>query len=115
MTNIPANDRPDTTTGTTGTTGTTETIAAVEAWFRRRADIEGRIREAKLGAGLRHLPSGHHPVNAVWMWAALLAGNLSVLLQAPHRDRQARPRARRPTAPRTALRPRPAWFATSGA
>lgn len=59
-----------------------ETIRDVEAWFRRRADIEDRIREAKLGAGLRHLPSGHHSVNRVWMWAALLAGNLSVLLQA---------------------------------
>lgn len=44
--------------------------------------IEDRIREAKLGAGLRHLPSGQHTVNTVWMWAALLAGNLSVLLQA---------------------------------
>jgi hypothetical protein len=54
----------------------------VEAWFRRRTDIEDRIREAKLGAGLRHLPSGHAGVNTVWMWAALLAGNLSVLLQA---------------------------------
>ena len=30
----------------------------VEAWFRRRTDIEDRIREAKLGAALRHLPSG---------------------------------------------------------
>ncbi len=59
-----------------------ETILDVEAWFRRRTDIEDRIREAKLGAALRHLPSGHHGVNTVWMWAALLAGNLSVLLQA---------------------------------
>ena len=54
----------------------------VEAWFRRRTDIEDRIREAKLGAALRHLPSGHHEVNWVWTWAALLACNLSVLLQA---------------------------------
>jgi hypothetical protein len=54
----------------------------VEAWFRRRTDIEDRIRDAKLGAALRHLPSGHHEVNRVWMWAALLACNLSVLLQA---------------------------------
>ncbi|MGI8522793.1 MAG: transposase [Nocardioides sp.] len=54
----------------------------VEAWFRRRTDIEDRIREAKLGAALRHLPSGHPAVNAVWMWAALIAGNLSILLQA---------------------------------
>jgi hypothetical protein len=55
---------------------------AVEAWVRRRTDIEDRIRDAKLGAALRHLPSGHAAVNRVWMWAALLACNLSVLLQA---------------------------------
>lgn len=59
-----------------------ETVRDVEAWFRRRTEIEDRIREAKLGAGLRHLPSANHAVNTVWMWAALLAGNLSVLLQA---------------------------------
>jgi hypothetical protein len=72
VTNIPTSD--DATKG--------ETIREVEAWFRRRTDIEDRIRDAKLGAGLRHLPSGHKSVNSVWMWAALLAGNLSVLLQA---------------------------------
>jgi hypothetical protein len=54
----------------------------VEAWFRRRTDIEDRIRDAKLGAALRHLPSGHPAVNRVWTWAALLACNLSALLQA---------------------------------
>jgi hypothetical protein len=72
VTNIPTYDDP--------TTG--ETVQQVEAWFRRRTDIEDRIRDAKLGAALRHLPSGHQRVNAVWMWAALIAGNLSVLLQA---------------------------------
>jgi len=72
VTNIPAND----------TAGSSESVLDVEAWFRRRTDIEDRIREAKLGAALRHLPSGHPAVNAVWMWAALLAGNLSTLLQA---------------------------------
>jgi len=72
VTNIPAND----------TAGSGESVLDVEAWFRRRTDIEDRIREAKLGAALRHLPSGHASVNAVWMWAALLAGNLSTLLQA---------------------------------
>jgi len=72
VTNIPTHDG--------GAKG--ETILDVEAWFRRRTDIEDRIREAKLGAALRHLPSGQASVNRVWMWAALLAGNLSVLLQA---------------------------------
>lgn len=57
-------------------------VTDVEAWFRRRTDIEDRIREAKLGAGLSHLPSGRREPNAIWMWAALLAGNLSSLLQA---------------------------------
>jgi hypothetical protein len=76
VTNIPANDRPG------DTTGNAESIIEVEAWFRRRTDIEDRIREAKLGAALRKLPSGHRAVNTVWMWAALLAGNLSTLLQA---------------------------------
>ena len=58
------------------------TAVDVEAWFRHRTDIEDRFKDAKLGAALRHLPSGHAAVNAVWMWAALLAVNLSVLLQA---------------------------------
>lgn len=56
-------------------------LREVEAWFRRRTDIEDRIREAKLGAGLNHLPSGRSEPNSVWMWGALIAGNLSVLLQ----------------------------------
>ena len=59
-----------------------DAVTDVEAWFRRRTDIEDRIREAKLGAALRRLPSGHQGVNTVWMWAALLASNLSVWLQA---------------------------------
>jgi hypothetical protein len=75
VTNIPANDLPG------DVTGNGEPLTEVEAWFRRRTDIEDRIREAKLGAALRHLPSGHQAVNTVWMWAALLAGNLSTLLQ----------------------------------
>jgi hypothetical protein len=75
VTNVPANDRPG------DTAGNAESILEVEAWFRRRTDIEDRIREAKLGAALRKLPSGSAAVNTVWMWAALLAGNLSVLLQ----------------------------------
>lgn len=54
----------------------------IEAWFRHRADIEDRIRDAKLGFALRHLPSGHVAVNRVWLWAALLALNLSAWTQA---------------------------------
>ncbi len=55
--------------------------AALEAWHRARTDIEDRIRDAKHGASLRHLPSGEQAVNTVWMWAALLAVNLSAWLQ----------------------------------
>ena len=40
---------------------------AVEAWHRMRTDIEDRIRDAKHGAALRHLPSGNRAANTVWM------------------------------------------------
>jgi Transposase DDE domain group 1 len=53
----------------------------VEAWHRMRTDIEDRIRDAKHGAALRHLPSGTRAANTVWMWGALLAVNLSAWLQ----------------------------------
>ena len=46
-----------------------------------RTDIEDRIRDAKHGAALRHLPSGTRAANTVWMWGALLAVNLSAWLQ----------------------------------
>ena len=66
VTNIPAN-QPD--------------YVGLEAWFRRRTSIEDRFREGKHGAGLIHLPSASKAVNAVWMWAGLLAGALAVMLQ----------------------------------
>jgi hypothetical protein len=53
----------------------------VEAWHRMRTDIEDRIRDAKHGAALRHLPSASRVANTVWMWGALLAVNLSAWLQ----------------------------------
>lgn len=54
---------------------------AAEAWHRMRTDIEDRIRDAKHGAALRHLPSASRTANTVWMWGALLAVNLSAWLQ----------------------------------
>ncbi|MGH9213312.1 MAG: IS1380 family transposase [Acidimicrobiales bacterium] len=54
---------------------------ALEWWFRQRALIEERIKDAKLGAALRHLPSGYQAVNRIWMWAAFLALNISGWLQ----------------------------------
>ena len=72
VTNIPTYDNSD----------DGELITDIEHWFRHRTDIEERIRDAKHGAALRHLPSGKPELNTVWMWAALLAINISVLLQA---------------------------------
>lgn len=69
-------------------------LTAIEAWFRRRVDIEERIREAKLGAALRRLPSADVGLNTVWMWAALLAGLISVTLQSLARLDTATGRAR---------------------
>jgi len=60
---------------------TSAKAVAVEAWHRMRTDIEDRIRDAKHGAALRHLPSGTRAANTVWMWGALLAVNLSAWLQ----------------------------------
>lgn len=58
-----------------------EGAVEIEAWFRLRAQIEERIKDSKLGMALRHLPSGYAAVNAVWMWAALVALTCSALLQ----------------------------------
>ena len=51
--------------------------AAVEHWYRHRTSIENLFRDAKHGAALRHLPSGHPEVNRAWMWGALLAASLA--------------------------------------
>jgi len=56
---------------------TGEHAAAVEHWYRHRTSIENVFRDAKLGAALRHLPSGYPKVNTAWMWAALLAANIA--------------------------------------
>lgn len=66
VTNIPANHAD---------------LVGLEAWFRNRTAIEERFREAKHGGGLNHLPSADPAANSVWMWAGLLAGALSVMLQ----------------------------------
>jgi hypothetical protein len=47
--------------------------AEVEHWYRHRTQVENLFRDTKHGAALRHLPSGHQPVNRAWMWGALLA------------------------------------------
>ena len=51
----------------------------VEHFHRHRAQIEERLKDAKLGQSLRHLPSGDQHANRVWLTAALLALNLTAL------------------------------------
>lgn len=55
-------------------------MADLEHWFRRRAQIEERLKDSKHGTALRHLPSGYKVVNGVWMWSAFLALNISATL-----------------------------------
>lgn len=54
-----------------------EKAAAAEHWYRHRTAIENVFRDAKLGAALRHLPSGYPQVNRAWMWGALLAASIA--------------------------------------
>jgi len=51
--------------------------AAAEHWYRHRTQVENIFRDAKLGAALRHLPSGYPQVNTAWMWGALLAASIA--------------------------------------
>ena len=53
---------------------------AVEHWYRRRTTVENIFRDSKLGAALRHLPSGYPQVNLAWMWGALLAATMAAWL-----------------------------------
>src|SRR4051812_7293409 len=56
---------------------TSERAVAVEHWYRHRTSIENVFRDAKHGAALRHLPSGHPEINRAWMWGALLGVTLT--------------------------------------
>jgi hypothetical protein len=42
--------------------------------------VENLFRDSKLGAALRHLPSGYPQVNTAWMWGALLAAAMAAWL-----------------------------------
>jgi len=53
----------------------------IEHWHRRRTDIEELIKDAKLGAGMRHMPMGRRRPNAAWTLCCLLALNLASMLQ----------------------------------
>ena len=54
--------------------------AAAEHWHRHRTTVENLFRDSKLGAALRHLPSGYPQVNTAWMWGALLAATMAAWL-----------------------------------
>jgi Transposase DDE domain group 1 len=54
--------------------------AAAEHWYRHRTTVENIFRDSKLGAALRHLPSGYPQVNLAWMWGALLAATVAAWL-----------------------------------
>jgi Transposase DDE domain group 1 len=54
--------------------------AAAEHWYRHRTTVENIFRDSKLGAALRHLPSGYPQVNLAWMWGALLAASMAAWL-----------------------------------
>jgi hypothetical protein len=60
-------------------TAPAKTVAA-EHWYRHRTTVENLFRDSKLGAALRHLPSGYPQVNTAWMWGALLAATMAAWL-----------------------------------
>jgi Transposase DDE domain group 1 len=53
---------------------------SVEHFHRHRAQIEERLKDAKLGQALRRLPSADINANRVWMTTVLAALNLSAML-----------------------------------
>jgi hypothetical protein len=52
----------------------------VEHFHRRRAQIEERFKDAKLGQPLRHLPSGDMDANRLWLACCLLALNITAMI-----------------------------------
>ena len=53
---------------------------AAEHWYSHRTTVENIFRYRKLGAALRHLPSGYPQVNLAWRWGALLAASMAACL-----------------------------------
>ena len=52
----------------------------VEHHHRRRAQIEERIKDHKLGVSLKHLPASDQDANRTWLFASSLALNLLAML-----------------------------------
>jgi len=64
----------------------------LESWHREKANVENRIKEAKLGLGLDNLPSQRFHANSAYLLITLLAYNLLTwlkLLALPERERPA--------------------------
>jgi len=61
-------------------TDKTGDAAEIERWHRQRAHIEERVKEAKNGCGLVHLPVREVDANRAWQAAAVLAHNLVAML-----------------------------------
>ena len=62
----------------------------LESWQRAKANVENRIKEAKLGLGLDNLPCKGFHANAAYLLITLLAYNLLAwlkLLALPERER----------------------------
>jgi hypothetical protein len=55
-------------------------VAEVEHFHRHRAQIEERLKDAKLGQALRRLPSADINANRLWLTAVICALNLSAML-----------------------------------
>ena len=88
-----------------------QSAVGIEHFHRHRAQIEERLKDAKLGAALRRMPSADHNANRTWMTACLRALNL-----APWSETCPRPparQARRPPTRRCAGPPRPCGEASS--
>jgi hypothetical protein len=61
--------------------------AEIERWQQQPAHIEERIKDAKLGRGLIHLPRGTLRANRGWQAATVIAGQPGGdALGGPHRD-----------------------------
>jgi len=57
-----------------------KTTTEVEHFHRRRAQIEERFKDAKLGQPLRHLPTGNLDANRLWLACCLLALNITAIV-----------------------------------
>ena len=59
---------------------TGQDAAGLEHFHRHRAQIEERLKDAKLGQALRRMPTADHNANRLWMAACLTALNLSAMV-----------------------------------